>query len=104
MKITEVKTRRVVLDQSDHPFHPTWRPFPERHQDVTIVEVHTDEGITGYGAGGVLTRLNTAAALFVGKDPLAIEDHWHTLHHLGGGQFAWPAASVQATVLEGGAV
>ena len=28
----------------------------------------------------------------------------HTLHHLGGGQFAWPAASVQATVLEGGAV
>lgn len=79
MKITEVKTRRVVLDQSDHPFHPTWRAFPERHQDVTIVEVHTDEGITGYGAGGVLTRLNTAAALFVGKDPLAIEDHWHTL-------------------------
>lgn len=79
MKITELRTRRVVLDQSDHPFHPTWRPFPERHQDVTIVEIHTDEGITGYGAGGVLTRLNTAAALFVGKDPLAIEEHWHLL-------------------------
>jgi L-alanine-DL-glutamate epimerase-like enolase superfamily enzyme len=79
VKITEVKTRRFVLDCNDRPFHPTWRPFPERHQDVTVVEVHTDEGITGIGAGGVLTRLNTAAALFVGKDPLAIEEHWHLL-------------------------
>lgn len=79
MKITELKTRRVVLDCSETPYHPTWRPFPERHQDVMIVEVHTDEGITGIGAGGVLTRLNTAAGLFVGRDPLAIEEHWHLL-------------------------
>ncbi len=82
MKITEIKARRFVLNQGDHPFHPTWRPFPERDQDVTVVEVHTDEGITGIGAGGVLTRLNTAAALFVGKDPLAIEEHWHLLRSI----------------------
>ena len=49
MKITEVRTRRFVFDHHDHPFSPTWRPFPESHQDVTIVEVHTDEGITGIG-------------------------------------------------------
>ena len=82
MKITEVKTRRFVLDQSAHALHPTWRPFPETHQDVMVVEVHTDEGITGIGAGGVLTRLNTAAGLFVGKDPLAIEEHWHLLRSI----------------------
>jgi L-alanine-DL-glutamate epimerase-like enolase superfamily enzyme len=82
VQITELKARRFVLNQGDHPFHPTWRPFPERDQDVTVVEVHTDEGITGIGAGGVLTRLNTAAALFVGKDPLAIEEHWHLLRSI----------------------
>jgi L-alanine-DL-glutamate epimerase-like enolase superfamily enzyme len=82
VKITEVKTRRFVFDQSAHAFHPTWRPFPETHQDVMVVEVHTDEGITGIGAGGVLTRLNTAAGLFVGKDPLAIEEHWHLLRSI----------------------
>jgi L-alanine-DL-glutamate epimerase-like enolase superfamily enzyme len=79
VKITELRTRRVVLNHEDRPYHPTWRPFAERQQDVMIVEIHTDEGITGIGAGGVLTRLNTAAGLFVGKDPLAIEEHWHLL-------------------------
>jgi hypothetical protein len=44
VKITEVKTRRFVFNHEDHPFHPTWRPFPERHQDVMVVEIHTDEG------------------------------------------------------------
>ena len=54
MKITEVRTRRFVFSHEEHPFHPTWRPVPERHQDVTVVEIHTDEGITGIGAGGVV--------------------------------------------------
>jgi L-alanine-DL-glutamate epimerase-like enolase superfamily enzyme len=42
---------------------------------MSVVEVHTDEGITGIGSGGVLTSLNTTAALFAGRDPLAIEQH-----------------------------
>lgn len=79
MKITEIKTRRFVLDRTKQPFHPTWRPFPETHQDVMVVEVHTDEGITGIGAGGVMAQINAIGALIVGKDPLAIEEHWHLL-------------------------
>lgn len=79
MKITEVKTRRFRFPHDDRPFHPTWRPWPEREQDVTIVEVHTDEGITGFGGGGVLTRMNTAGALFAGRDPLLIEEHARTI-------------------------
>jgi D-galactarolactone cycloisomerase len=75
MKITEVKLRTFVLPHKERPFHPTWQPFPSSSHRLQVVEVHTDEGITGIGSGGVLTRLNTVAGLFAGKDPLAIEEH-----------------------------
>lgn len=82
MKITEVRTRVFEFPHSEHPFHPTWQPFPSRSHRLTIVEVRTDEGITGIGSGGVLTRLNTAGVLFVGRDPLAIEQHIQTLRSI----------------------
>ncbi len=75
MKITDVRTRTFQLPHEEHPFHPTWQPAATLSHSLTIVEVHTDEGITGIGSGGVLTRLNTAAGLFVGRDPLAIREH-----------------------------
>ena len=75
MKITDVRTRTFDFPHEDHPFAPTWQPAPSRSHRLTVVEVHTDEGITGIGSGGVLTRLNTAAGLFNGRDPLAIEQH-----------------------------
>jgi L-alanine-DL-glutamate epimerase-like enolase superfamily enzyme len=75
MKITEVKLRTFDLPHKEHPFHPTWQPAASQSHRMSVVEVHTDEGITGIGAGGVLTRLNTTAGLFVGRDPLAIEQH-----------------------------
>ena len=75
MKITDVRVRTFVLPHKEHPFDPTWQPFPSNSHRIQVVEVHTDEGITGIGSGGVLTRLNTTAGLFVGKDPLAIEEH-----------------------------
>jgi len=79
MKITDIRTRTFDFPHKDHPFHPTWQPWPSRSHRLTVVEVHTDEGITGIGSGGVLTRLNTAAGLFTGKDPLAIEEHLEML-------------------------
>jgi D-galactarolactone cycloisomerase len=75
MKITDVRTRTFDLPHAEQPFHPTWQPAASRSHRLTVVEVHTDEGITGIGSGGVLTRLNTTAGLFVGRDPLAIEQH-----------------------------
>lgn len=75
MKITDVKTRTFVLPIEERPFDPTWQPAPSADHRLTLVEVHTDEGITGIGSGGVLTRLNTTAGLFTGRDPLAIEQH-----------------------------
>jgi L-alanine-DL-glutamate epimerase-like enolase superfamily enzyme len=75
MKITDVRLRTFDCPHPDHVFHPTWQPMASRSHRVSVVEVHTDEGITGIGSGGVLTRLNTTAGLFVGRDPLAIEQH-----------------------------
>jgi L-alanine-DL-glutamate epimerase-like enolase superfamily enzyme len=75
MKITDVRTRTFELPHEDHPFSATWQPFPSATHRLTMVEVHTDEGITGIGAGGVLTPSNTVPGLFIGRDPLAIEQH-----------------------------
>jgi len=75
MKITDVRLRTFDLPHEDHPFHPTWQPMASRSHRLQVVEVHTDEGITGIGSGGVMTRLNTTAGLFTGRDPLAIEQH-----------------------------
>jgi L-alanine-DL-glutamate epimerase-like enolase superfamily enzyme len=79
MKITEVRTRVFEFPHHEHPFAPTWQPFPSATHRLTLVEVVTDAGITGIGAGGVATRLNTAAPFFVGQDPLDIERHAHLL-------------------------
>ncbi len=81
MKITDVRTRTFELPHEDHPFSPTWQPFPSPTHRLTMVEVHTDEGITGIGSGGVLTPVNTVPGLFTGRDPLAIEQHMETLRN-----------------------
>src|SRR3972149_11319565 len=82
MKITEVRTRSFSFPHDDHVFHPTWQPFPPASHGLTLVEVHTDEGITGIGSGGVLISLDIAAGLFTGRDPLAIEQHVGTLKNI----------------------
>lgn len=77
MKITEVRTRVFEFPHHDRPFAATWQPFPSAIHRLTLVEVHTDEGITGIGSGGVVTAINTGGPLLVGQDPLAIERHAH---------------------------
>ncbi len=79
MQIMDVRVRTFELPHGEQPFHPTWQPMASRSHRLSVVEVHTDEGITGIGSGGVLTRLNTTAGLFVGRDPLAIEQHHQML-------------------------
>ncbi len=73
MKITDVRVR--AFDFPHEPaFDPTWQPFPSSSHRITIVEVETDEGITGIGSGGVLmSRLSAAKALLAGQDPLQVE-------------------------------
>jgi L-alanine-DL-glutamate epimerase-like enolase superfamily enzyme len=62
--------------------------------DVFYVKLHTDDGITGIGAGSVIPNMRgdpfgegleavkaAATELFIGKDPLQIAPLLHTLHH-----------------------
>ena len=55
------------------------------HPNITFVQVHTDEGLVGLGdtfrAPTTVAAYvhEVAAPLLLGKDPLAIEQHWQTL-------------------------
>jgi L-alanine-DL-glutamate epimerase-like enolase superfamily enzyme len=49
-----------------------------------LIRVDTDAGLTGYGEAGATgsmarARIKTMEALLVGKDPLAIEQHFHNM-------------------------
>lgn len=76
MKITDLHVRTFELPHEEHPFAATWQPFPSRAHRLSIIQIDTDEGITGIGSGGVIiSAFETAKALFIGQDPLAIEQH-----------------------------
>ena len=81
MRITAIDLDRLRLPL-DPPFRPAWDPAPRRHFDATLVAVHTDEGITGYGSGDTMTGFDDYAGLFVGRDPLQIAVHVRTLDQI----------------------
>src|SRR5580692_1783326 len=75
----------------DPPFHAAWDPVPRRHFDATLVTVHTDEGVTGYGSGDTMDGFERYESLFTGRDPLAIAGHVRTIESIGfhAGRY-WP--------------
>ena len=81
MKITEVRVRQFEMPL-ERPFHPTWEPFPHVKSRTTVVEIHTDEGITGIGSGGVPVRWDAAARFLVGQDPFLIDQHYYNLRSM----------------------
>src|SRR3989441_9333038 len=74
MKITAVKVRLFEYAMPK-PFHPTWQPVPTTAARIHVVEIHTDEGITGIGSGGVPVRWEVAGLFLMGQDPFALEQH-----------------------------
>jgi len=74
MKITEVRVRQFEMPL-EKAFHPTWEPFPHVASRTTIVEIHTDAGITGIGSGGVPLRWDATGRMLVGQDPFDLEHH-----------------------------
>jgi D-galactarolactone cycloisomerase len=81
MKITEVRVRLFEMPLQ-RPFHPTWEPFPHVKARVHVVEIHTDEGITGIGSGGVPIRWDVAGRFLVGQDPFNLEQHVFNLRSM----------------------
>lgn len=78
MKITAIDVERLRLPL-DPPFLAAWDPVPRVRFDATLVRVHTDEGVTGYGSGDTMDGFSGYADLFVGTDPLQIAQHVRTL-------------------------
>src|SRR5437773_10707655 len=72
MKVTAVKVRLFEYPMPK-PFHPTWQPAPTTAARIHMVEIHTDEGITGIGSGGVPVRWEVAGLLPTGQDTFALE-------------------------------
>lgn len=114
MKITAIRLDRLRLPL-DPPFRAAWDPEPRRHFDATVVQVETDEGITGIGSGDTMDGFEPFAGLFIGKDPLAIARHVRVIESIGfhAGRY-WPleaalwdiigkAAGLPVSVLFGGA-
>jgi L-alanine-DL-glutamate epimerase-like enolase superfamily enzyme len=81
MKITAVKVRLFEYPMPK-PFHPTWQPIPTTAARMHVVEIHTDEGITGIGSGGVPVRWEVAGLFLMGQDPFAMEQHIDNLRSM----------------------
>jgi D-galactarolactone cycloisomerase len=78
VKITAIELERLTLPLSP-PFHAAWDPEPRTRFDVTLVRVHTDEGVTGIGSGDTMDGFEAFTHLFIGRDPLTLGAHARTL-------------------------
>jgi len=86
IKITDV--RIVPLRTSkDLGSYPDWlgNPRPIRIGGGAIVEVHTDQGLTGIGSDMAPTLLPAAKNLLVGADPFDVDLHAERLYGLQAG-------------------
>jgi L-alanine-DL-glutamate epimerase-like enolase superfamily enzyme len=90
LKITAIRLDRMRLPL-DPPFYAAWDPVPRRSFDATLVTVHTDQGVTGYGSGATMDGFEPFEPLFTGRDPLAIANHVRTIESIGfhAGRY-WP--------------
>ena len=71
MKITRID--RYVTAVPHIPSIEKSRPGHYRENPITIVEVHTDEGLTGLGEGGRGDLMEGVEKEWVGRDPLAVD-------------------------------
>nr|WP_256515681.1 mandelate racemase/muconate lactonizing enzyme family protein [Alsobacter ponti] len=82
----KVKIASIEITQHrlhfDPPFHASWDTRPRTFWDATIVRVHTDEGLTGFGSGDLMVGFAGHEHLFVGQDPLDIERHYRVIDNI----------------------
>lgn len=114
MKITAIRLTRLELPL-DPPFTAAWDPNPRTTFAATLVEVQTDDGVTGYGSGDTMDGFEAFEHLFLGTDPLQILNQVRRLETINfhGGRY-WPleaalwdiigqVAGLPVSVLFGGA-
>lgn len=105
MKITDVRTLRLRAPLTVHG-QVRSRTGVRTHRYALLVEVHTDEGVTGMGScsgNGVLLETIVARVLkplLVGMDPLAIDEVWRK-GYFGAGIRAFGSRGVGVVALSG---
>ena len=81
IKITRIKVHRT-RQKLEVPFGYccSSTPFGRTHTGATIIEVETDQGITGWGDGRIhVDLLNRNPELVIGKSPFEVESIWESL-------------------------
>jgi D-galactarolactone cycloisomerase len=81
MKITDVIIRQINIPL-EKPAHFAWIPGKEvKEYGFTLVEIQTDEGITGYGTSNLTNDIQVATSIrnlykphLIGKDPFFVQN------------------------------
>ena len=76
LKITDVRTVRLRTIQEKGTLEPAWAPGSRmafRQGGDALVEIVTDQGLTGIGPAGNALGLGAAKSVLVGKDPFDID-------------------------------
>jgi L-alanine-DL-glutamate epimerase-like enolase superfamily enzyme len=80
MKITEVKVAEYSWPR---PKPITNGKHTYTHEGLNLVQISTDEGVTGIGVGArgpvVTVAANHLGQQLIGQDPINVERHWHQL-------------------------
>jgi len=81
MKIIDIKVRHFQIPL-DPPFRPAWDHQPRTTFGASLVEVHTDTGLVGYGSGDAMLGFDAYKHLFIGKEVGNLELHNQVLDTL----------------------
>ena len=76
LKITDVRTVRLRTIKEKGTLEPAWAPGSRmafRQGGDALVEIVTDQGLTGIGPAGNALGLGAAKSVLVGKDPFDID-------------------------------
>ncbi len=96
MKITRIQIN-VLSGKLDEPF--SWSQRWTDTRGTAVVQVSTDDGLTGWGEAGAVPAITTAmeslGAILIGEDPLLREAIWQKLYSTvyQGHGYAGPAMS-----------
>ena len=92
MRISAVETRRYRFPL-DPPFNAAWDPAPRHHQEATLVLLHTEEGVTGYGSGDPLLYGPISAVNSPNSNGWSLELNYIPFNY--GGPDFWPWLNVK---------
>ncbi|MEM7131684.1 MAG: mandelate racemase/muconate lactonizing enzyme family protein [Chloroflexota bacterium] len=88
LRITAIKTIRLRTVDEVGTLEPAWDPGGQmlfRKGGGSVVEIQTDEGISGIGPGVDPHLLPAIEARLLGQDPFAIEQHMAALRYYAAG-------------------